>query len=124
MKHEANATPAIIKYIKAKGIFGAIEIKQTTTESFLLSNFESHQLSSLDAIFNTGLAYKLSDADPRLKPCDVLSLPPYLPAWVAISFKKSVFFIRHDKIIEEIANGKKSITPQRALEISTHRLDH
>lgn len=123
MKREASVTPLVEKYVKLKKIYGHIEVKQTTTNRFNLNNFESQQLSSLEAAEQTGMVMKWSDADPRLKPCDIISTPPGMPSLIAISYPKTVFFIYATKIIECKETLKlKSLTEEMARKLCIHEL--
>lgn len=121
MKREAKVTPEITAYIKLKRIYGNIEVKQTTTNRFNLSNFEEQQVASLLASELSGLVWKHSDADPRLKPCDISSMPP-IPSYIVIKYPKSIFFIWTYHIHQYIINGVKSLTSEEARELSTFEL--
>lgn len=118
MKREAKATTIWNKYCRASRTYGIFELKQTTTDVFYLSNFEEHQLSSLLAVEQNGLVWKLSDADMREKPADVLSIPPLL-AYVVIKFKTKFCMIPARKIVLAKASGHKYITEEQAEKLST-----
>ncbi len=102
------------------GIFGLVEYKQTTTNTFNLSSFEPHQLPSLTSFQNKGLVWKLSDADPRQKPADVISLPGGMTSWVGIIYPKKCCFIFLDRLLDYKNSGKKSITLEKATELATY----
>ena len=121
MKHEANITPRIEKYISLKKIYGHIEIKSTLTNRFNLSNFEPQQLPGLLAAEKSGLVIKWSDADLRLKTCDIISTPPGLSSYVAIKYPKCVFFILAFKIVE-CKKTMKSLSLEKAREISMYEV--
>jgi hypothetical protein len=116
MKHrEANKTTILNKALKTLGIYGYIEYKQTRANTFNLSHFEPHQIPSLEACQQSGLVWKLSDADPRQKPCDTLSLPPGMTSWIGIIFDDCCCFVYLDRIL-----NFKSITKDKAKELATY----
>lgn len=119
MKHEASITPKIIKYIQQKKIYGMVEVKYAKGDTFYFSSFENQQVGSLIAGEMSGLVWKLSDADPRLKPCDIISLPP-IDSYVAIKFLKSVIFLRTPFIKRTINMGIKSISAISAREFAVY----
>ncbi len=121
MKHrEASKTTDLNKSLSKIGIYGYVEYKQTTKNTFNLSNFESHQLPSLSACQDSGLVWKLSDADPRQKPCDTLSLPPGMTSWIGIIYDDCCCFIYLDRILLLKDNGAKSITKEKSTELATY----
>lgn len=101
-------------------IYGYIEYKQTKTNTFNLSNFEPHQLASLEACQSNGLVWKISDADPRQKPCDTLSLPPGMTSWVGIIYDDCCCFIFLDRLILYKDSGLKSIKKDKAKQLATY----
>ena len=117
MKHEARVTTIWNKYCRVSKTRGAFELKYTSSDKFYLSHFEEHQLSSLIAIANNGLVWKLSDADTREKPADVLSIPP-LESYVVICFKNTFYMIDTEDILTLVESGVKSISKQEAEELS------
>lgn len=119
MKREANATPYFEKYIQLKKIYCYFELKQTTTDSILFSSVPEHQIDSLLAQQHSGLLWKHSDSDMRTKPCDGQFTPP-LPAYVVIKYKQGYHAISIDNFIFERDHSKrKSLTVERAQELST-----
>lgn len=121
-KREASITPKIEKYIELKKIFGYFEIKQTTTDTFSLSSFEPHQIAGLLAASENGIVHKISDADPRLKICDVVSIPP-MASYVVIRYPKNVFFI-HPAVINHLLRfGQKSLSIREARERCDYELE-
>lgn len=117
MKREAKITPEIEKYLIAKKIYGLIEVKQTTTDIFHFNKFESHQFINLVSAISNGLLHKISDADPRLKPGDIIHLPP-LNSWVVIKFPECICFIMTRSIKSQMDLGITRISVKQAREIS------
>lgn len=116
MKHrEAKKTTDLDKMLPKLGIYGAIEYKQTKGNTIRLTDFQPHQIPSLEAFQQSGLVWKLSDADPRQKPCDTLSLPPGMTSWVGLIYDDRCCFIFVDRIL-----GLKSITKEQAQELATY----
>ena len=123
IKREANATIQWNNYLrKDRTIFGAFELKQTQTEKLYFSSFEPQQIDSLMAIEEGGLTWKISDADPRLKPCDVIVLPPS-PAYVVIKYPDCFTMIRVTDFVNFMNNTQNSyISYKEAKEISTKNI--
>lgn len=121
MKREAKITPEIEKYIRLKCIYGLIEVKQTRARTLNFSSFESHQLTNLIAAIDDGVIHKLSDADPRLKPGDIISLPPIM-SWVVIKFPSATYFIQTYHIQKLMRERAKGISEEIAKRISTYIL--
>jgi len=116
MKHrEAKKTTDLDKMLQKLGIYGAIEYKQTKGNTIRLTDFQPHQIPSLTAFQESGLVWKLSDADPRQKPCDTLSLPPGMTSWVGLIYDDCCCFVYLDRIIEY-----KSIAKDKAKELATY----
>lgn len=109
IKREASITPAITAYIKIKSLTGLFEVKQTRLLRFNLNNFEPQQLESLMAAERSGLVWKISDADQRLKPCDIISVGPR-PSTIVIKIQRAVFFIEARMIYNMIQGGVKSLS--------------
>lgn len=117
-KREASITPKIEKYLKQNKVYCAYEIKQTTTDSLPFSAVEDHQVNALVAIQEEGLCFKLSDADPRVKPCDGFNMPP-VPAYVVIQYPKAFVLITVNNFVHaRMTNRKKSLTFEKAKEIA------
>jgi len=120
MKHrEAHKTTVLNKALQTMNIYGYIEYKQTKTSTFNLSNFEPHQLPSLEACQSNGLVWKISDADPRQKPCDTLSLPPGMTSWIGIIYDDCCCFLYLDRVLDYKLHNK-SITKDKAKELATY----
>lgn len=85
------------------------------------SGFKSHQLRVLSQIKHGSFAYKLSDLDQMIKPFDILFLKG-CKSYVAIMWirkgNKIFYFIDPDTIQGEMDDGKKSLTEERARELS------
>ena len=109
-KTEANETTKITKFLSAEAFskfVGAIEFKIVEKgKRFRLSQMEKHQIESLMAIKDGGLTWKLSDADPRQKPCDVIRLPQGSQALVGVKIMESNMCLFVD--IDTLMNQKKS----------------
>ena len=118
MKHrEATKTTDFNKSLKKLGIYGIVEYKYIDKNTFNMSKFESHQIPSGIAFQESGLVWKLSDADPREKPGDVLSLPPGMTYWIGLIFENTCYFIFLDRLLDY---GKSSITKEKAKELATY----
>lgn len=117
MKHEAKAQIAFGKYLREKRPYGYYELKHTDKEYLPLSKIEVHQYESLLAAEETGLVWKLSDQDQRIKPFDSFCSPP-MPAYVVISFVKTFYFIRICDLLDMRDAGEFSITREKAHELA------
>ena len=119
---ENNFTTIFEKYIRAKKMHGVFELKQTDADSIPFSKVEAHQLESLIATQNTGFLHKISDSDPRRKAFDLLYTRP-LVGYIAIRFPKVTCVITvNNFIFERDKSKRKSLTVERAKEISTYIL--
>ena len=120
MKKEANFQIVFNKYLRATGMQGYFELKQTKT-MFSFSAFEPHQITSLLAAQEHGLVYKLSDSDMRIKPFDCISTPP-LTAYIVISFTKFFCIIPVNAFVAYVQkpdhNSQKSLTMLKARELA------
>ena len=116
MKHrEAKKTTDLDKMLPKLGIYGLVEYKQTKTNRIRLTDFEPHQIPSAISFQESGIVWKLSDADPRQKPGDVFSIPPGMTAWVGLIYDDCCCFVFIDRILEH-----KSITKDKAKELATY----
>lgn len=120
MKREAAYTPIFEKYLRLKRLVGAFEIKQTTSDAILFSAVEDHQIEGLQAVQQSGFVYKLSDADSRRKPFDVVATS-WMTGYVVIRYPKTTCVITVNNFVHERDHSKrKSLTVERAKEISTY----
>lgn len=118
MTREAKKTTVLNQFLKDSPIYGHIEYKQTRTNRFLLSHFEDHQVSSLLAAYKNGLTWKLSDMDPRKKPCDVIRTRPWEDSWICIIYPKCATFI-HIRVFTVLigdfyVRNEKSLSEEQA----------
>ena len=98
--------------------FGHYELKQTITDKFFYSKIETTQYESLPVLESTGLVWKHSDQDQRIKPCDCSSIPP-LPTYVVIKYPIGFCVIRYKDLMKEKEGSKmKSISQERAQQIA------
>lgn len=119
---ESNFTTIFEKYIRVKKLHGAFELKTTDVDSILFSKVEEHQIESLVAVQNEGFLHKISDADPRRKGFDIVATPQ-LVGYVVIRFPKITCIITVNNFIHERwISKRKSLTVERAKEISTYLL--
>ena len=110
------------KYIRAKKMHGVFELKQTDIDSIPFSKVEEHQLESLIAVQHNGFLHKISDADPRRKAFDIVYTRP-LVGYIAIRFPKVTCVITvNNFVFERDRSKRKSLTIERAREISTRIL--
>ena len=92
---ESDFQTQFSKYNSVKKMHGAFELKDSLgKKSISYKEFtrEEQQLPSLLACQKEGIRYKISDADPRLKPCDYISTPP-MPGYIAIKFPVNKCYI-------------------------------
>lgn len=121
-KREARFQVVFTNYLKEmnkKKFYGSFELKRTITDSISFKALKPHQESGLSVIGKQGLVWKLSDADPREKPCDCISTPP-LPPYVVIKFKKLATIISLGDLLKEEETGAKTLTLQRAKDIAKY----
>lgn len=120
-KKESKWQIVFNKYLRQeRGLnYGFYELKDAAGEYFNYKNFEDHQIESLTSLRWSGLVWKLSDADPRQKPCDTMCVPP-LPAYVVIKYPKFFAVITvEDFVADRDARKRKSLSYQQALSIAT-----
>lgn len=96
-------------YLREKKLYGFFELKVAKGNTFNFNDMEQNQYEGLQATVNEGLVWKFSDADPRKKPCDTISVPP-LPSYVVIAFDNTMYFIRIEEIVKMRNDGYKSIS--------------
>lgn len=118
-KREAEFQTVFNRYIRQSDIYGAFELKQTRSNALAFDSVEQHQCDSLMAIEENGLTWKLSDADPREKPCDSIRTKP-MDSWIVVKYP-SCFVIIPAMIffLEEAESTRKSLTLERAKIIAT-----
>jgi hypothetical protein len=102
-KRESKWQVIFNKYLREERPYGFYELKLANNERLGLAQIEKHQYEALLAVETEGLVWKMSDADPREKPCDTLCIPPG-PAYVVVKFDDGFYFIR----IKEIENLKEN----------------
>lgn len=117
MKREAQFQLWFNKYLRQKKLYGYFELKQTTTDSIPFDAVDAHQLESLSAAQKTGIVYKISDSDQRIKPFDCFNAPPQ-PSYIVIRYPKTCYIITLTNfLIEKASSKRKSLTEKRAEEI-------
>lgn len=117
---ENKSNTILNQYLREKrkdGFYCYYEVKVAKGNSFQFSKIEVGQNTGLPALENEGMVWKFSDEDSRVKPCDGFSGPP-LPAYLIIKFKTSFYFVRYYKIQELKAQGKVSISLEKAKELA------
>lgn len=98
---------------------GAYELKQTQGVSIAFSAVKEHQRRALLIAKHGTLVHKITDFDIGWKPFDCFSFHK-APAFVVLFFKKNFYLIDIDVFLEEERTStRKSITEQRAKELST-----
>lgn len=115
---ESSANTILNQYLREKKLYCFYELKVAKGNTFNFSKIEDNQDEGLPALAKEGMVWKWSDEDSRKKPCDGGCLPP-LPAYLVIKFKTLFIFIDYARIIELKDQGVKSITRERARELST-----
>lgn len=119
---ESKFTIILEKYMRTKKLYGQHEIKQTDKTSILFAEVKNHQITSLLAAQEVGFLHKISDADPRRKGFDVIFSRPEA-SYVVIKFPKIACIIPvNNFIFERDRSKRKSLTVERAKEISTYLL--
>ena len=93
--------------------YGYWELKQTTTNSLAFSKIEIGQYDGLQAMEKSGLYWKFSDDDMRIKPCDCQCTPP-LTSYIVIKFPDAYYAIDIKEIVKLRENGGISITREQA----------
>lgn len=98
---------------------GFYELKQTSNEYFYYRHFQKHQIMSLLIMRSNGLIWKLSDADPREKPCDCISIPP-MPAYVVVKYPRAFVMIEiMDFVSDRDTTKLKALSYEHAIDIAT-----
>lgn len=102
------------------------ELKYSQGKPIPFNWVKPHQVQGLlDAKYDI-IAWKYSDIDPRQKPFDS-SVLTGMPGYVILGYhpdKKIYYLIDVDDWVKELATSKrKSITKERAKEISTHVIE-
>jgi hypothetical protein len=99
IKRETKWQTVFNTYLREKQMYGFFELKVTTLDYFPFAKIEKGQYDGLQSTEKHGLVWKMSDADPRPKPCDCLSVPP-LPSYLVIKFKDGFYLIRFSDIVK------------------------
>lgn len=120
-KPEAKWQTTFNHYLKEKRekgeMYGYYELKQTQKNSLPFSKIEIHQYDGLQVTEKSGMTWKFSDDDGRLKPCDCANLPP-LPSYIVIKFPDAYYIIRIKDIVKMREEGSISITLDKAKEVA------
>ena len=125
-KREAEFTVYFRHWLKANPMkSGAFELKQTTTNSLDFSDVKDHQLDALLASNSKslGFLYKIPDDSRGIKPYDMIYLRDS-KSYLVIKYPK--FFVLIDPFVfveEKTISNRKSLTSERAREISTIAID-
>jgi hypothetical protein len=88
-KREASVQPLLTAYVHAKRLSGIFELKYMGGESIRTNVLLPQQLSALE---EKGATHKISDIDPRLKPCDLISVYDQESA-VVVYHRKKMYFV-------------------------------
>lgn len=119
-KREADFQVVFNKYLRKKGLTGVFELKQTTGKTIRFNVVKEHQIEGLRAAQNSGFVWKLSDADIRMKPFDVIAAPP-LRAYIVIKFPGIFHVIPLDAYIAfRDSIGKSALTIGESCELAEH----
>lgn len=115
---ESKDNTLLNKYLREKRIYCYYELKTARGDTFPFSKIEEHQDEGLPALQKEGLVWKLSDEDSRRKPCDGFSAPP-MEAFLVIKFGSTFCFVPYEEIQALRASGRRSISVEEALKLST-----
>lgn len=118
-KREANFQTIFNQYLRKKRLVGFFELKDAKGDSLPFSAVKEHQLSGLISASNMGFVWKLSDEDSRQKPFDCFYASP-ANGYVVIKYGKVFYIILAQTFeLERDLSTRKSLTKQRAKELST-----
>lgn len=121
-KKEAKFQTVFNQYLRKKKLFGYFELKEATGDSLPFSAIKQHQLNGLLAASRNGFVWKLSDQDQREKPFDCMYTKP-AGAYVVIKYGKVFYIITAQMFhFQSEVSESKSLTKQRAKEISTYEV--
>lgn len=119
---ESKANTELNQYLREKRMYCYYELKVCTTPTFAFSKIEENQDEGLPALEKEGLVWKLSDEDMRRKPCDGFCAPP-LPAYLVIYWEGGQFrqfiFVKYEYITQMRESGRKSISYDEVIALST-----
>ena len=123
MKREAKYQSLFNSWLKANNFpTGAFELKQTQGKSLPFSDVKPHQLRALRIAKHGTFAYKISDFDMAWKPFDSFCLTT-VPAYIVVFFKRNGYMIDVDDfLLEATKSTRKSLTEQRAIDLSTYKV--
>ena len=127
---EKDVQSALGRYIKKNPFpFSCLmELKLCKTSTFSFSHIRDNQFDGLFNAKHKGIYHKMSDQSRGLKPADSFWLMG-VPAYLIICFyvprkKKKTVWIDIDVLLHEMRTcGRKSITEERAIEISSMVID-
>lgn len=123
MKREANFTMQFRHWLMANPrLSAAYELKQTTGGSIPFSALQEHQAEALMAVKRgkTGFLYKAPDDSRGTKPFDMFYLRGGF-AYVVVKFPGEFSIIDIDTwLLEQARSKRKSLTKERARDISTN----
>jgi hypothetical protein len=120
-KREANFGKQFRAWMRSQDLpSAAFELKQTTSNSIAFNALQEHQEFALLASKSpTGLLYKAPDDSRGVKPFDFFYLKESL-AFVVVRYPKGFVVIAiEDWIDERNRSERKSLTYERAVDIST-----
>ena len=120
MKKERDYQTELIHWIKEKfKQTGAFELKRAVHDVIPFSAVAEHQILALQNARHGCLAYKIPDGTGFQTPFDCFALAG-VPAYVVVRFSRSFEFIDIDTwLLEKKRSPRKSLTYQRARELST-----
>jgi len=107
------------KWLRVNRQPGGYELKLCKKKSMPFNAVQEHQVNALIQTETVGLAYKISDFSPEMKPYDCIYIKG--PAYVVIGFWEPrslrVYVIRiYDFITMRDEAGRKSMTEEMAIE--------
>lgn len=121
MRREAKKQITVGHIIKSLGLYCNYEVKQTTKEYLNIKQVEDKQIKALLSGEVSGIHWKYSDQDQRIKPFDGSNNPP-LPGYIIIKYPKAFTLIRVQKFLDE-TKELKSLSFSKASEIAEYIVD-
>lgn len=120
---EREFSTKFLKWLRAKKLQGAFELKLTKGLSLPYDALKEHQLDNLLRAKHDHMAHKIADDSIGFKPFDIFALGSQ-PAYVVVQFwkpgEKKFYLIDVDAWLHEASQrDRKSLTEEKARKIGT-----